>query len=191
MELERALRRHRFTLFSPLELERLLGISAVAARFLVHRYTKRGALLKLRNGLYCVAETPPSELALANRLYTPSYVSFEWALAYYHLIPEIAYIVTSATSRPTRTFTALGHTFEYHRLQAAAFTGYEPLRVGGGTVLLATPEKALVDTLYFVALGKKSLNDRLHLRTIRWSRMAAYARLFQRPSLLALVRRLR
>lgn len=191
IKLEQAIRKHRLTIFSPLELERLLGISAIAARFLVHRYAQCRVLVKLRNGLYCLADHPPSELAMANRLYAPSYVSFEFALAYYHLIPESAYVVTSATSRPTRVLTALEKTFEYHRLKAAAFTGYTPTRVGADTVLLATPEKALVDTCYFVALGKKALNDRLELRTVRWPKIHAYARLFARPALLKLLRRLR
>jgi len=150
MNVERVLRDHALRLFSPLELQRLLGVSAVAAQFLVHRYAKQGALLKLRNGLYCLADRPPPEFAIANRLYEPSYISFEYALAYYHFIPEAAYTVTSATTRPTRTLTAAGTTFEYHRLKPSVFTGYEPAAVGGATALIATPEKALLDYLYLV-----------------------------------------
>lgn len=187
----RALRARGLRLFSPLELQRLVGISAIAARFLVHRYAKRGLLVKLRNGLYSVADHPPSELAVANRLYAPSYLSFEWALSYYHVIPETTYVLTSATSRPTRTVVALGKTFEYHRLKPSAFTGYEPVKVGADTVWLATPEKALVDTVYFADLRRRALGDRLALRTIRWSRVEAYARLFARPSVLRRLRGLR
>ena len=191
MKLEQTLRDRRMRLFSPLELQRLLGISPVAARFLVHRYAKRGGLLKLRNGLYSFAGESPSELAIANRLYEPSYVSFEYALAYYHVIPETTYAITSATTRPTRTLTAAGRTFEYHRLKRSAFTGYEPARIGGDTVLIALPEKALADYLYFVDLKKKRLNDRLSLRALRWRRIESCVRLFDRPSLLKLARGLR
>jgi predicted transcriptional regulator of viral defense system len=186
-----AIRRRGLRLFSPLELQRILGISAIAARFLVHRYAKRGVFTKLRKGLYCLADQPPSELALANRLYEPSYLSFEFALSYYHLIPETTYMITSATSRPTRVLTALGKVFEYHRLKKSVFTGYEPVRVGVETILMATPEKALVDTLYFVDLKKKTLNDRLDLRTLNWRRAEFCVRLFGRPSLRELLRGLR
>ena len=191
IQVEQAIRRRGLTIFSPLELERLLGVSAIAARFLVHRYAKRGALLKLRNGLYCLVDHPPSDLALANRLYAPSYLSFEFALAYHHLIPETTYVLTSATSRPTRILSAVGKTFEYHRLKMTAFTGYAPIKIGADTVFLATPEKALVDTCYFVALGKKILSDRLELRAIRWSQVETYAGFFARPTLLKLLRKLR
>ncbi|MBI4353659.1 MAG: hypothetical protein HY595_00335 [Candidatus Omnitrophica bacterium] len=163
----------------------------MAARFLVHRYAKRGVLVKLRNGLYSLADHPPSELAVANRLYEPSYLSFEWALSYYHLIPETTYVITSATSRPTRVLTALDKTFEYHRVKASAFTGYEPVKVGGETVLIATPEKALVDSVYFSDLRRRLLNDRLDLRAVNWRRVEACARLFERPSLHERLRRLR
>lgn len=188
IQVERTLRRRGLRLFSPLELQRLLGISAIAARFLVHRYAKRGLFAKLRKGLYCLADDIPSEMAIANRLYEPSYLSFEFAMSYYHLIPEAAYVLTCATTRPTRALTALGTRFEYHRLKRPAFTGYEPVRVGGETVLMATPEKALADTLYYVALGKKGLNDRLNVRTLDRRRLKSYARLFGRPSLVRLLK---
>ena len=191
IQVEQTIRRRGLRLFSPLELQRILSISAIAARFLVHRYAKRGVFLKLKNGLYCLAEQPPSELAIANRLYEPSYLSFEFALSYYHLIPEAAYVITSATSRPTRVLTAMGKAFEYHRLKKSAFTGYEPVKVGTETILMATPEKALVDTLYFVDLKKKNLGDRLDLRTLNWKRAESCARVFGRPSLRQLLRGLR
>ena len=191
IQVERAIRRHGLRLFSPLELQRILAVSTVSARFLVHRYAKRGVFLKLRKGLYCLADQPPSELTLANRLYEPSYLSFEFALSYHHVIPEAVYVVTSATPRPTRALTALGKTFEYHRLKKPAFTGYEPVKVGAETVLMATPEKALVDTLYYVDLKKKEFNDRLDVRTLNWKRMESYAKLFRRSSLQELLRGLR
>lgn len=182
------LRKYELRLFSPLELQRVLGVSVVAARFLVHRYARRGMLRKLRNGLYCLADQPPSELAIANRLYEPSYLSFEFALSYHHMIPEATYVLTSATPRPTRVVASLGRTFEYHRLKRVAFTGYEPVRVGREVILIATPEKALVDTLYYVDLHEKSLNDRFDLRHLHRPRARSYARLFNRPSLVRLLK---
>ena len=189
IEVEHAIRKRGLRLFSPLELQRILSISAIAARFLVHRYAKRGAFLKLRNGLYCLADQPPSELVLANRLYEPSYISFEFALSHYHLIPEAAYVITSATTRPTRALTSFGKTFEYHRLKKSAFTGYEPVKMGQEAILMATPEKAVIDTLYFTDLRKKELNDRLDLRTLSRKRMRSYAQLFESPALLQLLKK--
>ena len=183
ISVEQTLTRHNLRLFTLLDLQRLLRVSPIAVRFLVHRYTKRGALLRLRNGLYALANRAPSEFVIANRLYEPSYVSFEFAMAYYHLIPEAVYEVTSATTRTSRRFEVLGKAFTYRRLKPSAFTGYRPEKVGGRVALIAEPEKAFVDSLYFASLGKLSLPERLDLSILQHDRLRAWADLYQRPEL--------
>ncbi len=112
-------------------------------------------------------------------------------MAYYHLIPESVYVMTSATSQSTRAFTAMGRVYEYHRLKRSFFIGYEPIKEQGEVVLMATPEKALVDYLYFVDLKKKVLNDRLILASLSWKQIERWLKLCERPSLLQLARTLR
>jgi hypothetical protein len=46
MKLERLLRDSGMRLFNPLELQRLAGVSAVAARFLIHRYVTQGGIIR-------------------------------------------------------------------------------------------------------------------------------------------------
>src|SRR5882762_3220885 len=59
----------------------------------------------------------------ANRIYSPSYVSFESALAYYRLIPEGVYTITSATTLKTHQFaTSLG-AFTYRHLKTELMFG--------------------------------------------------------------------
>ena len=55
------------------------------------------------------------------------------------------------------------------------------------TVLMAEPEKALVDYLYFVNLKRKTLNERLTVRKLKKKAMVEYAKLFGRKSLISLV----
>jgi predicted transcriptional regulator of viral defense system len=131
LQVDRLVRQHGMTIFSPQDLRILLGTSEISMRFLLTHATKRGDVLKLRCELYTLPDHPASDLEIANRLYAPSYVSFEYALAYHHLIPESVYEVTSATTRTTRRFEALGKSFTYRRSGLAAFTGYRPERVNG------------------------------------------------------------
>ena len=42
---------------------------------------------------------PYDTISLANVLYAPSYVSFDYALSYYGMIPERVHEITSATMR--------------------------------------------------------------------------------------------
>jgi len=183
LQVERAVRQHGLTLFSPQDLRHLLGASEVSVRFLLTRASQRGDVIKLRRELYVLPDHPASDLEIANRLYPPSYVSFEFALAYYHLIPEAVYEVTSATTRTSRHFEALGKVFTYRHLKAAAFTGYRAEKVGGRVVLIAEPEKALVDSLYLASLGKLSLPERLDIATLQPNHLRAWAKLYQRPEL--------
>lgn len=88
----------------------------------------------------------PAELA--NKLYTPSYISTYWALGYYGLIPEKVVTYTSVTSRVTRSFSNALGVFSYQSLKPTAFFGYRPVTMGDRKVILAEPEKALLDLWY-------------------------------------------
>ena len=114
---------------------------------------KKGELLRLKKGLYLLGEdyrnTPADLISVANQLYTPSYVSFEYALSYYGLIPERVYVVTSAAMRLKKAYdTPIGR-FTYHSVPPQAYAlGVDWLydNVHGGK-LIATPEKALCDKI--------------------------------------------
>jgi predicted transcriptional regulator of viral defense system len=177
------LRKNGITVFSPQDLRHLCGASEIALRFLLTRAVKRGDALKFRRALYGLAAHPPSELEIANLLYRPSYISFAFALSYYHIIPEIVYFITSATTRTTATFTVLEKQFVYRRIKRAAFTGYAVEHVNNRTVWIAEPEKALVDTLYFVALNKQGLPERIDTARLSKQKVRAFAKLFDYPDL--------
>ena len=182
---------HHVTMFTPREFRRIFRTPAYTTKYFLEEYTKRGLFLRLKKGLYALRTDLPPEEEIANRLYRPSYVSFEYALAAYNILPEMPYSVTSATTKPTRTFTLGERTFSYFTIKRAAFTGYSPSQRGGRTVLMAEPEKALVDYLYFVCLGKKTPNERLNMARLDQDKAMRYARLYQRESLSKLVAEMR
>ena len=82
LSVDRSVRQRGLTLFSPQDLRHLLGASETSVRFLLTRAGKRGDVLKLRRELYTLPDRPASDMEIANRLYRPSYISFEYALAY-------------------------------------------------------------------------------------------------------------
>lgn len=116
------------------------------------RWQKAGKLLKLKRGLYVLAELYRKTEAYgpytATCLHRPSYVSLEKALEFYNFIPERVNRYTSiTTNRPAVYSTALG-VFEYAHIQQAFFWGYMPVVLGGQTGFMALPEKALLDFFY-------------------------------------------
>ena len=184
---EQKLRKEGVRLFSPEEFRRIFHVTRRAAQEFVKDHT-HDLFLKLRNGLYALRTDLPHDLEIANRLYGPSYLSFEYALAHYQLIPETVFAVTSATPRITREFLVQDRVYAYSRIKKKAYTGYRLLKVDTAQVLMAVPEKAFVDYCYFVDLRLKSLNERLRTRKLNAKEVFRFAHLFDRPGLLRRVK---
>ncbi|MCL5674596.1 MAG: hypothetical protein M1501_02465 [Candidatus Omnitrophica bacterium] len=178
------------TLFTPIDLKHILDVSKISVQFFLTRYTKKGAIIKLRRGLYTLSGSIPSEFEIANALIHPSYISLTFALAYYHIIPEMTYVVTSITTRATYNFEILNREFRYHKIKKPAFTGYIPEKIGGKTILIAEKEKALVDYLYFVSRKVYTGNSRLNISSLSKKKIYQYAQLFNSTNLEDMIKEL-
>jgi len=114
---------------------------------------KKGELLRLKKGVYTLGEeyrlSPIDRVSVANILYAPSYISFEYALSYYGLIPERVYEITSATMRMKKEFhTPIGRfTYKVVPLHAYALGVDWVYDKTQGGKLIATAEKALCDKI--------------------------------------------
>jgi predicted transcriptional regulator of viral defense system len=127
-------------------------------------WQKKGLVIKLKRGLYVLNEQDrkfePSRIFLANSLYSPSYVSTIYALHYYDLIPEKVVDVTSVTTKKTAKFTNTFGTFIYQHLKTNLFFGFQKIEDENGfPVLIAEPEKAVLDFIYLNLEDFKSKNE--------------------------------
>lgn len=117
-------------------------------------WLKQGKVIELKRGLYTLNADDRtanfSRFALANVLYPASYVSLASALSHYQLIPEQVGSVTSVTSKKTQSFQNSIATFSYQHIKQPAFNHFiQQQDEFGLSYYIATPEKALVDFLYF------------------------------------------
>ncbi|MFH0947679.1 MAG: hypothetical protein V1833_01595 [Elusimicrobiota bacterium] len=110
-------------IFSSNNVRSLFGVSAVAASALLHRYKKRGFILQLKRGFYVFPDSLPPDVYVANKLYSPSYISLEFALSYHGVIPETVYEITSVTTKATRRFETLGKVFSYRKIKKNCLYG--------------------------------------------------------------------
>lgn len=166
-------------------------------RVQLSRWMKQGKVIGLRRGMYALAETyrraPMVPAALANQLYRPSYLSGQWALAYYDLIPEQVNWVTSVTPRVPRRFENPVGVFEYRSIKQDAFFGYRSATYAGAEILVAEPEKALLDH-WHLTKGEWTA-ERLaemryqHTELVDGQRLKAYAERFVSPRLERAVKR--
>ena len=80
---------------------------------------------------------------IANAICAPSYISLEAALAYYQLIPESVYTVTSVTTRKTIKFRTPVGDFEYRSIKPELFFGYTAIPYSDQRYKIAKMEKAM------------------------------------------------
>ena len=112
-----------------------------------------GVLEPVKRGFYIAGRstniTRPERSLIANHLYGPSYVSMEAALMHYGLIPERVYTITSMTTKTSKSFrTTLGlYTYTFLPLPYYSFGLATILVNTNQQILMATPEKALVDKI--------------------------------------------
>jgi len=185
------LREKKMNLFTPLDFKRVFDVSNYATQWFIKTHTKEGIFVKIRSGLYMLADWPANQYLIANRLYEPSYISFDTALSFYGIIPETIYAITSATAKNTREFKVENIRFVYHKLKKEIFTGYRAIKYLDSTILIAEPEKALADYLYFVALKKRGLHyERLDLKKINKANLLKHIKLFKQPKMIKLVKKI-
>ena len=115
------------------------------------RWCKRNLILRLRQGSYCFPEylrQPNFAFFVSNYIYKPSYVSLHSALAFYGIIPEAVTQITAVSSLKTADFQNAFGAFSYQQMKPELIFGYEQKPLGERSLLIATPEKAILDLLY-------------------------------------------
>jgi hypothetical protein len=123
------------------------------ARDKVTLLLKNNSIIRIKKGLYIFGpvyqrSSVPQEL-LANIIYGPSYVSLEYALSKYGLIPERAYVVTSISLNRSKTFKTPMGVYTYKSRPLAVYPiGIKQIEIPHeGNYLIAEPEKALIDLI--------------------------------------------
>ena len=166
-------------------------------RVQLSRLMNDGKIIGLRRGVYTLPDTyrrvSVVPARLANQLYRPSYLSGLWAMGYYDMIPERVVWLTSATPRVPRRFENSFGIFDYRSIQQKAFFGYETAPYGDRSIVIAEPEKALLDHWHLTP-GEWT-QERLeemryqHFQQVNKDKLQAYANRFQSPRLYRAVER--
>ena len=119
----------------------------------LRRWNREGRILRIRQGWYLFPDDSGRSdirMAAAGKIYCPSYLSLEYVLSWHEIIPESVLSLTSVSTLKTAVFdTPIGY-YSYRHVSPDLFFGYMPLQPRDGLpCLMATPEKALLDLLYF------------------------------------------
>ncbi|MBI4062788.1 MAG: hypothetical protein HY401_00625 [Elusimicrobia bacterium] len=160
-----------------------------AMRLQLTRWLKAEKIIRLKRGLYTLPDDRRKSLFslrwLANTLYSPSYVSLEYALYWYDMIPEKVVPVSSISVLKTYAVANPLGRFIYRNLKKELFFGFEEtLDEFKRPVLMATREKALLDYIYFYKgwqTTEEFLEESIRLQqleTLQKKRLKSYAKKF-------------
>lgn len=146
LELKRQL--NKFIVFSLTDIRK---IEPGFYRSRLNEWQNKGYIKKIIKNYYIFSDQQVDEKTLfyiANKIYSPSYISLEMALSYYHLIPESTYGLTSITTKKTAIFKTKVGDFNYRSVKPELFFGYLLVDYQGQKIKLAELEKAILDYLY-------------------------------------------
>lgn len=135
--------------FTVQDLATLWGMSEKERLWSTIRYYLRIKKLKrLHKGIYSIATKPYTSYQIAQKLITPSYISFYTALAVHGVIFQF-YETIYSMALVSKKLKAATHTFSYHKIKERLF--FDPLGIEEKeTYKIAGPERAICDSLYLV-----------------------------------------
>jgi len=146
--------------FSHEDVADLLAIKKESAAVLCARYVKKGLLTRLKRDLYARTETIAhlsitDMYRIANLLQVPSYVSLMTALSHYGVSTQVQRgFVESVSVKRTKAFDRGGISFRYVKVSPALYGSF----VKEQGAFIASPEKALIDSIYLASMGRYTLD---------------------------------
>ena len=126
-------------------------------------YIKKGELYSIRKGLYA-KDKNYNRFEAANKIYTPSYISFETVLGKAGVTFQY-YSQVFAASYLTREITADGQIYSYRKIKDSVLTDNAGIEQKDNYAI-ATPERAFLDIVY---LNKDYHFD--NLSTLNWNKI--------------------
>lgn len=159
------------TVFTVGEISQLMPkIPYESIRDRLYYFTKVGKLKRLHQGVYAKEEYNPFELA--NKLYTPSYISLETVLAkggvvfqYYERIFAVSYL--------TREVEAGDITIQYRRIKKEVLANTTGIEIKD-SYYIASLERAFLDAVF---IYKNYFFD--NLSTIDWEKVDKLKKIYQ------------
>lgn len=136
--------------FRTREIAALRGTSVGAASQALRGLERQGVVSRVARGVWCVPSDPRfnrfllvSYLSGVHR----AYVSFVSALHLHGMIEQIPHVVYAATTAHSHIETTSLGEYSFHQIVPRFFDGFDWYR-GQQSFLIASAEKALVDSLY-------------------------------------------
>lgn len=159
--------------FSIADLRKISDFSDETLKVTISRMIRSGQITKLHRGIYTLDIYKVDWENFAIEIYSPSYLSFEWALAKYNILSQRPMNLTLAAAKRSRKITTPQNIIIYHHLQMKLFWGF----VKEENYLIAEPEKAFLDLAYLSLNGYAKFDiEEMNLELLDKSKLKKYLR---------------
>lgn len=148
------------TYFGYEDISRQLGISPESARVSASRYAGQGILIRIKRNIYMLRETwnrldRTEKFQIANLIQVPSYISLMSAMDYYEVTTQLQQdFIESIVLKRTKEIEIERNTFNYSKIKTELYFGFAKKN----DFFIATPEKAFLDAIYLMSLGRYSFD---------------------------------
>ena len=142
------------------DISRVFGISLESAKVSACRYAGQGILIRIKRNIYMLRENwnrmdRTEKFQIANLIQVPSYVSLMSAMDYYQITTQLQQdFIESIVVKRTKEMEIEKNTFNYSKIKQELYFGF----VKEKDFFIATPEKAFIDAIYLMSLGRYSLD---------------------------------
>ncbi len=149
--------------FTVADFVKIFNISGNSSSVTISRLYKKGLINKIFYNVYVIRGIPINIDAIISELFYPSYISFESALFRYGILSQAPFTLTFAWKRRSKKINIAGNEVVLRKIKPELFFGFS--NVAG--VNIATPEKALMDMIYYQSKGLSNINfDELSILNI-------------------------
>lgn len=138
------------------DIARELAISKKSAQVTASRYVNAEKLIRLKRDLFLLPQklrtiSEEELFSIANMLQTPSYISLTSALSYYNIsTQQTRNYIESIGLKRTINFRINDYEFSFSKVKEKYYSGFYK----NENFFIATPEKAIADSIYLTAIGR-------------------------------------
>lgn len=159
---------------------------------LILKLVRNGWLIRIKRGLYLITDLSSrgslslSPFIVANLLEPESYVSFDTALQQYGMFDQSIDKTVSVSLYQRKSMRLSGIEYTFVKTKPGYYFGWQDVQIESRTARIATPEKALIDTVnfhkseYAIDLVIEKLVD--HKDDLDWMRFNDYLSKFSRTT---------
>ena len=144
-------------------LKSISGLDTSSLSVTLWRLEKLGLISRVTKGWVCIGECSVSEIVKA--VFPSAYISLEWALHYHDVLDQEVHVVTLVWLGKPKRIKGRKYVFELHKIKRELYFGFNV------ESMIAEPEKALLDTIYFRGRRPPELN----LELLNRNKLLSYA----------------